>query len=270
MNAEQRRQWRRHVFGCPELTAAQRLVLLALEGFADYPAGTNAHPGIGQLAGICRMEQRAVKRALTRARELKLIEQTARANPKRGYAAVHRIVSQHISRCTASHLESDFKVTPGTFQGDSEDVSRWPAVPPTNPLTPNQYTERESAATADASHSPLISENEIIDGELVDSEPVDSEPPDYCKAHMPYGTADPCTFCAVARHHKDAWRRRNPNAVLNSLLRELNDNPGPNPFGARHSDCPLCDEHGWLLGDDGSIDDRNIRCTHPTNARSRT
>jgi hypothetical protein len=122
--------------------------------------------------------------------------------------------------------------------------------------------ERGAAGAASPTQLIPADENNIIEAELVDNEPVDNEPPDYCKAHMPYGTADPCTFCAVARHHKDAWKRRNPNALLNSLLRELNDNPGPNLFGTtrRHSDCTLCDEHGWLLGSDGTPVEPATRC----------
>jgi hypothetical protein len=91
MNREQHRRWRRYVFGCTDLTVAQRLVLLALETYADFPEGTNARPGEERLAEDCRLTKRAVDAALSQGRQLKLIEQTARANPKRGRTAVYRL-----------------------------------------------------------------------------------------------------------------------------------------------------------------------------------
>jgi hypothetical protein len=132
VNREERREWRRHVFGHADLTHGQRLVLLALEGFADYPAGTNARPGVVALAEMCGFGERVVKSALKRGRRLKLIEQTARANPKLGLAAVYRLLPAPVSRCTSVHVETDFKVHETTFQGAP------PCPPPihTNPVTP--------------------------------------------------------------------------------------------------------------------------------------
>ncbi len=175
MNPAQRREWRRRLFGCPELTPAQRLVLLALEGFADWPEGTNARPGVVRLAELCRLEERAVKRALGRGRELGLIEQTARANPRRGWAATHRLVSQPDSQtdstCTVSHLETGFKVTRETVQGDSFGRSRCTAVPPTYP---DQYKGTE-------------------------------EPPRYCPEH-PNDTDDNCRPCGRQRKKHERWQ----------------------------------------------------------------
>jgi hypothetical protein len=79
--------------GEPDLTLAHKLVLLALETFADYPSGTNAYPGVTRLAETCRLRARAVEAALHQGRGLGLIEQTSRANPKRGLAASYRLVS---------------------------------------------------------------------------------------------------------------------------------------------------------------------------------
>jgi hypothetical protein len=93
MNPVQRRQWRMHVGGHPDLTLAQRHVLQMLEVFADYPDGTNARPGVAMLAETCRLKHSVVESALASGRRLKLIKQTARANPKRGLAATYRLVS---------------------------------------------------------------------------------------------------------------------------------------------------------------------------------
>ncbi|MGH3955388.1 MAG: helix-turn-helix domain-containing protein [Mycobacterium sp.] len=90
MTPEQRRDWRDHVLGASALTLAQRLVLLALETFADYRDGTNARPGIERLVQKCGLTERAVETALKRGRELGLIQRTA--NGFKAHAAVYRLV----------------------------------------------------------------------------------------------------------------------------------------------------------------------------------
>lgn len=87
---EQRRDWRDYVLGAKALTLAQRVVLLALETFADYRDGTNARPGIERLTRKCGLTDRAVETALKRGRELGLIQRTA--NGFKGHAAVYRLV----------------------------------------------------------------------------------------------------------------------------------------------------------------------------------
>lgn len=107
MNREQRREWRRFVFSCSDLTVGQRLVLLALETFADFPEGTNAHPGNGLLAEWCGFGTTEVENALRQGRKLALIEKTARQNPKRGLAAVYRLLPVSFSTPTIKQLETD-------------------------------------------------------------------------------------------------------------------------------------------------------------------
>jgi hypothetical protein len=157
MNREQRREWRRHVFGHASLTDGQKVVLLALETYADYPDGTNARPGVVTLAEMCGFGERVVKSALKRGQRLKLIEQTARANPKRGLAAVYRLLPVPVSRCTSVHVETDFKVHETTFQGARNDVSRCTTVPPTNPYQSN--TEGGSRKSGTSPGEPLPSTN---------------------------------------------------------------------------------------------------------------
>lgn len=90
MTPEQRRDWRDQVLGNQALTLAQRVVLLALETFADYQDGTNARPGIERLTQKCGLTERAVETALKRGREVGLIQRTA--NGYKGHAAVYRLV----------------------------------------------------------------------------------------------------------------------------------------------------------------------------------
>ncbi|CPV03445.1 helix-turn-helix domain-containing protein [Mycobacteroides abscessus] len=96
MTPEQRRDWRDYVLGAKALTLAQRIVLLALETFADYADGTNARPGIEGLMRKCGLTERAVETALKRGRELGLIQRTA--NGFKRHAAVYRLGRSQIPR----------------------------------------------------------------------------------------------------------------------------------------------------------------------------
>ncbi len=129
MDREQRRHWRLDVFSA-DMTAAQKVILLALETFADFPAGTNARPGIAALAKMCGLGTRVVDSALAEGQRRGFIEQTARANPKRGLAAVYRLLStrtsvrtEQDSTRTSVRTESGFNPHETTFQSAQNDVS---------------------------------------------------------------------------------------------------------------------------------------------------
>jgi hypothetical protein len=143
MTREQRRQWRRYVFGCPDLTLAERFVLLALETFADFPDGANAHPGITVLAEFCGLKERVVRYALEQACDLKLIDQTDRANPKAGHAATYRLLPLPVSTGTTVPLETDFNRHETDFKRHETGVSTGTPVPPTNKEIPNQNTKKD-------------------------------------------------------------------------------------------------------------------------------
>ena len=76
-----------------DLTGDQKVVTLALAEFADFTNGTNARPGVDRLAEMCGLKERAVRGALGRATELRLIEKTGSANGKRGIANVYRLIT---------------------------------------------------------------------------------------------------------------------------------------------------------------------------------
>lgn len=150
MNKDERRQWHLAVFGA-DLTPGERLVLLALETFTDYPAGTNAYPGIEKLAEMCGFGQTVVKNALAKGQRLRLIEQTAPAIPKGGKADVYRLLPQPISGDTSASPESsrdtmvspqrDLKGHESSFKGHEMAVQETPSsrsrdtiVSPTSPL----------------------------------------------------------------------------------------------------------------------------------------
>jgi hypothetical protein len=263
MNKAQRKDWRRYVFGCAELTPAHRLVLLALEGFADYPEGTNARPGVTKLAEICALKPRAVEYALALGRDLDLIRQTGRANPVRKLAAVYRLIPAPVSTRTTVHVETDsirtgmrvdapnndnFNPQEPAFLPARNDISTRTSVQPTNPLTPSHYTEREKTAAdcVDAAPAPMSSQEEE---QQADDDP---EPPLFCPQH-PYGTvngkAPKCGSCGTHRIANEAWHKRHPEAdAPPALVSTLN--PG----------CRICGGFGDVLGDDGTPLEPAIKC----------
>jgi hypothetical protein len=67
-------------------------------------------------------------------------------------------------------------------------------------------------------------------------------PPQFCKEH-PNGTGTPSRACGAAGDRRRAWIA----ARTEARLREI-------------ADCPSCDPKGWLLNDDGTPADRQVRC----------
>jgi hypothetical protein len=179
MNKQQHREWRICVLGC-ELTDTQRLVLLALETFAFYPAGTNARPGTELLAEMCRCDRHTAGEALTAGVKAGLIEQTARQVPKAHRAAVYRLLPQPVSRAAAAAVEhpvsmagSDVSMAGSTVSMAGSDVSMAAAAAITNPYTPNQLHQSKDTSppvNADALTSPKGDDDEIIDAEFTEIE----------------------------------------------------------------------------------------------------
>ncbi|WP_156624658.1 hypothetical protein [Mycobacterium sp. 852002-30065_SCH5024008] len=223
MDARERREWKRYVLGLPDgkrpecMTWAWKGVLLALETFADYPAGTNAHPGEEKLAEVCGLTTRTVRDALKRGRDLKLIEQTARENPKRGRAAVYRLISTGItvpvenpsgkgslgvSTGTGVPLEDGFYRNNGTFLPERGGVSTGTGVPPTKPYTPDPLNTR-SVGTGERK-SGTSPHPDLCPPPAPDFTPDMPEPPKTCSAH-PYGTRESCIPCKLWRQYRDAW-----------------------------------------------------------------
>jgi hypothetical protein len=169
VNVAQRREWREYVYGCPGLTLAQRVVLLALADFSDWPDGTNARSGVKRLAALCGFGTSVVEKALNRGRDLKLIHQTARANPKRGHAAVYRLVPvpdstrttvriEEDSTRTTVRIEEDFNPYEHKFQPVREAVSTRTPVQPTKPLTPSPLTPSPKKSVREAQHPPAAAD----------------------------------------------------------------------------------------------------------------
>lgn len=166
MDRAQRREWRRHVFGCADLTHGERLVLLALEGFADYPAGTNARPGRAVLAEMCGLGTRVADSALAKGQRLKLIDQTGRANPKAGLAAVYRLLPAPVSTRTSVRPETDFNSHETDFNSHEDDISTRTSVRPTNKEHQAIDTKDKHARARDAAN-PISLEAATTAAQLV-------------------------------------------------------------------------------------------------------
>jgi hypothetical protein len=205
---DQRRAWRRRVFGFAnvELRPAQKVVLLALETFADYPAGTNARPGINNLAVMCAVDERTVRFALKAGVRLGIIELTARANPKRGLAAVYRLVPQPVSSGSMDPLEGQFNRIRSQFQPDQIDVSTGSVDPPTNPYQLNNHQEHALREPGTSPGQPGRSTDETIES-AAHQQTANGKPPEWirgpfgprCRAHghVPAPPVD-CTRCRDA------------------------------------------------------------------------
>ncbi|SLC01309.1 helix-turn-helix domain-containing protein [Mycobacteroides abscessus] len=267
---ERRRQWIRRVLGCTELSAAQRNVLLALETFADYLDGSNAHPGETNLAEICGLTTRAVRTALSRGCELGLIKKTANENPRASRAAVYRLVLSDepitgtavpvIAPTTGTAVPVKepitgtavpvYNSTTGTavpvynpHHRNGHDTITGTAVPPTKSSTKTTGVLRNWGT----SPAPRITE---------DTHP---EPPSrFCDEH-PMGTRGNCGNCANARTAFNAWQEH-------QVLRDVEIAQADTR--RRHEqrvNCPWC--HGTNLRDLG--DDLVEKCDHqkPPQAR---
>jgi hypothetical protein len=139
MNKTEHREWRICVLGA-DLTWAQKVILLALETFADYPAGTNARPGVELLADMCGCDRHTVGEALDAGVEVGLIEQTARQVPKKKRAAVYRLLPQPVSTAATTAIED-------TVSMAGSDVSMAAAAATTNPSTPiHLHQEKPSSS----------------------------------------------------------------------------------------------------------------------------
>lgn len=263
-----RRQWIRRVLGCTELSAAQRNVLLALETFADYLDGSNAHPGETNLAEICGLTTRAVRTALGRGCELGLIRKTANENPRASRAAVYRLLLSDES--TTGTAVPVIEPTTGTAVPVKDPITgtavpvynstTGTAVPVYNPHHRNGHDTITGTAvppTKSSTKTTGVLRNSGMSPEpcLADTHP--DRPSRFCDKH-PMGTRGDCGNCANARTAFNAWQDH--QAERDAEIAQADAH-------RRHQlrvTCPWC--HGTNLRDLG--DDLVEKCDHkPPRAR---
>ena len=237
MTPERRRLWVRAVLGCLDITAAQKTVLIALETFADYRDGTNAHPGEGNLAQICGLTTRAVRTALAKAQDLGFIERTGAPNSRVGRAAVYRLTAPDATTGTAvpvNNFTTGTAVpvnnsTTGTavhHDRNGHDTTTGTAVPPTLQPPSNHHGVSPQSGT---------SPRDDHDGTHTD------EPPSrFCDRH-PHGTRDDCGGCGNARTAFAAWKAaHNAAAADGARAAELERRRRRQLI----ENCPHCDDFG--------------------------
>lgn len=231
----------------PELTAAQKVVLLALETFADYPGGTNARPGVDTLASMCGLDERTVRFALKAGQRLNLIEQTARANPKRGFAAVYRLLPPGVSTGSEDPLESAssgscdpvdtrFNRIGMSFLPDQNVVSTGSQDPPTNtrPIQDQGERVRKSGRSPDEPRTPAPASplQQSANGKSIHPRP-------RCARHAHIAdesSVPPCPACRDLRLADEAAQRESAARAdtHRAAIREAIDR------------CPDCDGFGRL------------------------
>lgn len=261
MTPAQRRAWRTDVFGHPDLSLAEKLTLLALETYADWPDGTNARPGVENLARMCGLKTRVVEKALAQGRQLKLIDQTSRANPKRGHAASYCLLSTR----TTVRIETDstrttvridtptnanFNPHESAFLPARNEVSTRTPVQPTNPEHQSSNTEGGGASEHEPSGVQRVPDQrddrlpQTGNGNGNSNAP--SPPSPYCARH-PQGTPANCAACGAARKEREAWDQE--QAVRIDAERAA--------IRAEIHACPECDQNGLTEPEEGPT----RRCT---------
>lgn len=156
-----RAAWTRQVIGAgrEHLTAAQKVVLIALSTFADYRDGTNARPGIDLLAGLCNLTSNAVGTALGRGRLLGLIERTELANRGGGKSDVYRLTLTPIAVGSTSPLTpTTVGVTAADYPNGHDPITPTATTRlPQRPLGPpvqDQHKTREGERQPGTSPAP--------------------------------------------------------------------------------------------------------------------
>jgi hypothetical protein len=268
MTGTQWHRWTRWVLGSDSLTDAQKLVLLALQTFADYPAGTNARPGVATLAVACGLKERAVRYALEAGERLKLIEQTKPANPKRGHAATYRLISsgtaipvESVSSGTRVPVENGSSGTAMQFQVARSDTSSGTGVPPTysDRLNKSSVWSPEPGTSSREPHQP--GDDAQTSQQSADSNGAHPErPSEFCPRH-PGGTTKRCGDCANHRRAAEAWDRARAEEADLAALARANERQFELD---RLAMCTDCDPVGWLLDPNTREPvEPAIKCDHP-------
>ena len=270
MTGTQWHRWTRCVLGSDSLTDAQKLVLLALQTFADYPAGTNARPGVATLAVACGLKERAVRYALEAGERLKLIEQTGPANPKRGHAATYRLISsgtampvEIISSGNSVPVENGSRGTAMHFQPARRDISSGTGVPPTysDRLNKPSVWSPEPGTSPREPHQPRDDTHTSQQSANSNGAARPERPPESCPAH-PSGTTERCGDCANYRRVAAAWDRAQAEETAAHVERVRAEVAAE---AKRIDDCTVCDEVGHVSVYDDDGNELGVRrCEHPT------
>lgn len=263
LGPERRRAWNRAVRACQALTAAHKVVVLALADYADYADGTNAHPGQARLAEECALSGRAVCAALAAAQAAGLIEQTAPANVRTGRAAVYRLILP--ASITGTQLPVMDPMT-GTYVPVDESMTGT-YVPVDNPITGTLTTPSPERTFAPPSKHQQNTGVSPQSGTSPEPPPTDTHPRPrsrFCADH-PRGYAGKCGNCANARTAFEAWQAADDTAAAERAAVDDLERRRRRRLIDR---CPDCDDHG-RVEIQTPTGDALVPCTHPRTADGR-
>lgn len=274
MSPELRRIWVRLVLRCPELTAAHKTVLWALETYADYRDGRNARPGEANLTKDTGLKPRAIRYAIQRAQghndkcapdcdfHLGLIEQTHPANSRAGRAAVYRLtIPAEIGGTTGTPMPVNNSTTGTTM----------PVNEPTTG-TPTHHDRHAHDTTTGTSVPPTFQAPSLLKHPLLESDwgtsperaaaaHTNSPPSRFCDDH-PQGTRKRCPDCGNARTAFEAWQAA--STVNDVAIAQAQDSDRRTRRQLIEA-CPDCDDFGRIPEnpDADSWDTRLAPCDHP-------
>ncbi|WP_208855936.1 hypothetical protein [Mycolicibacterium mucogenicum] len=243
-----------------ELTAAQKTVLFALQTYADYGDGTNAHPGEILLAELCGMTTRAVRNALDRGKALGIIEQTRAANPKAHKAAVYRLVAPPVMAAVKDGSTGTTVPVNNSTTGTAVPVetrSTGTHVPVNNPTTGTavQFLPERGFLPPE----PFTNNLGVLRNSGTSPEPVPDahtiDPPSrFCDKH-PMGFRGKCGDCANARTTFEAWTA---SEAERDVAIELAEGDRERRRRKAIADCLDCDRNGLIEVDENT----QAWCTH--------
>ena len=265
MNANEWFEWGRLVRAHGSLSAQQKLVLLSLADFADFPSGTNARPGNKALGEACGCSDDTAGEALRRGIDLGLIEMTARHVPKARRAAVYRLLPT-ISSLVATGVEDGSNPTGTGFETNfypGDDRGRTDFKPGSDEFLTRFDPISNPAGTRHTDSYTPTQENTVGSARV-------TKPSTSLGGHahtddddMPL---DPDTRSAIATVVVDEFRAHPQQALTDRQI-------------AEKSNTAISDVHammdytrGWMLSDDGPLvcdhgrdgrGDRQWRLLHP-------
>lgn len=251
MGPELVRQWVRRVLGHNDLTPTQKTVLVALQTFANYDDGTNAHPGEILLSETCGITTRAVRSAIKRGRDLGLIEQTAEENPRAHRAAVYRIVLIESTTGTTIPVNNSTTGTAVPVNNSSTGT----AVPVNNPTTGTATSPSPEQPFLPPRQSPnsLGLRNWGTSPAPVEPSPTTPHAPSrYCELH-PHGTDRGCWGCKTAGRVFRAWQAE--QAAIDVAI----DQSTRRDREQLRENCPDCGGTNWITDEHG---EPIKRCDH--------
>ena len=167
------------------------------------------------------------------------------------------VLSSGWQRDAVKNLLSQKAIDPATLTPFTPQLT----PPPTPPLTPDPtpgLTVSEGVGVNPPSNpgrtpSPAPATTSILQGGHVSGErhlrvaPDPNDPPSpRCPEHRNDPSTRACGACGVHRNARHDWDIAQAAARAQAI-----------------TDCPLCDDHGWVKGPDGSVTPNSPKCTHP-------